>query len=64
MAVFEIPGKSSVRLDLESGTQTISNVSLAATNDQVMKLANAVAPAINSPVEKVVRVTTTTLIGE
>lgn len=64
MAVLEIPGKTSVRLDLESGTQTISNVSLAASNNQVMKLANAVAPAIDSAVEKVVRVTTATLIGE
>lgn len=53
----------SLRLTLEQGTQTISKLNLEASIEETNKLANAVAPALASPIKKITRVTDDLLIG-
>ncbi|WP_054742700.1 DUF1659 domain-containing protein [Cellulosilyticum ruminicola] len=53
-----------VVLDLEKGSQTVSNCNIAASNESLNALGKAVAGLIDSPVEAIVRVEETILIEE
>lgn len=51
-------------LDLEKGSQTVSNCNAAASNESLNALGKAVASVLASPVEAIVRVEEKILIEE
>ena len=51
-------------LDLEKGSQTVSNCNVTATNESLNALGKAVAGLVDSPVEAIVRVEEKILIEE
>ena len=53
-----------LQLDLEKGTQTISNCNVAATDESLYALGVAVGSLIASPVEEIVRIEEKVLIAE
>lgn len=53
-----------LQLDLEKGTQTISNCNVAATDENLYALGIAVGSLIASPVEEIVRIEEKVLIAE
>lgn len=66
MAVTVTPDLKGIKLqlNLEKGTQTISNCNVAATNESLYALATAVEPLLASPVEEIVRIKEEVLIAE